>query len=469
MEWSHKFIAESGPPCLVRRTVPAGVAATPTDLDLPSRGQVVHALRRAAGAARRCMTWFRARVTAALAVVAHAVVITEAVREALLDVPIISSSTVATGAILSACAVTHACCTRSRAQRRTGDRNEQPVDQSAIWLITAAAALPLVWALGLLLILRLVRWREHGAHPRGFLFATSTTVASVLAAHVVATTTPLHDWLTHGSAWPETTLGRFHLVALLIALGAAYFAVQALSRCSATPRTTDSLIAAQGMTVVTVLIGLATTTATAVSPLIMPTFIPIAIHMTRLVQTNRVLGNDAIHDPLMGLLNRRGFLPLAQKVLQRDIAANRPMTVLFADLDNFKSWNDDLGELGGDEILKAVAATLERESRVEDLLCRWGGEEFVAVLPRTDLEQGTEVAERIRLAVERLDTLVRLPGSTEHLRIGRDTRPCTISIGVATSPAHGVRLDELVDTAIRAKKSAKAGGRNRVVRARDGA
>ncbi|MGW4591969.1 diguanylate cyclase [Amycolatopsis thermoflava] len=400
---------------------------------------------------------------------AHAAVTAEAVREAVLDVPMIRSSTVATGAILSACAVTHACCTRSRVQRRADDGNEEPVDQSAIWLITAAAALPLVWALGLLLILRLIRRREHGAHPRRFMLATSTTVASVLAAHGVATATPLRGWLTHGSAWPETTLGRFHLVALLIALGAAYFAVQAGLRCSAIPRTTDSLIAAQGMTVVTVLIGLAATTATAVSPLITPTFIPIAIHMTRLVQTNRILGDDAIHDPLMGLLNRRGFLPLAREVLDRDTAANRPTTVLFADLDNFKRWNDDLGELGGDEILKAVAATLERESRVEDLLCRWGGEEFVAVLPGTNVEQGTDVAERIRLAVERLDTLVRLPGSTEHLRIGRDTRPCTISIGAATSPAHGIRLDELIDTAIRAKKSAKAGGRNRVVRAKDGA
>ncbi|MFJ8815265.1 GGDEF domain-containing protein [Amycolatopsis thermoflava] len=385
-------------------------------------------------------------------------------------------STVTSGTVLSASALAHAFFTRSRgAKRRATDGNDQAVDQSAIWLITAAAALPVVWALGLLLILRSFRWRDIGAHPCAFASATSTTAVSVLAAHTVAASTPLRDWLTRGSAWPDTTLGRFHLVALLTALGAAYFTAQALltrivTASTSSARATETMMrSAHDLMVVTVLIGLAATTATAVSPLITPAFIPIAIHLSRLVQTNRVLGDDANHDPLMGLLNRRGFLPPAQEALDRDAAAGRSTTILFADLDNFKRWNDDLGELGGDEILKAVAATLEQESRVDDLLCRWGGEEFVVVLPDTDLKQGLEVADRIRRAVEHLDILVQRPGSLERLHIGRDTHPCTISIGIASSPAHGTRLDELVEMAVRAKKAAKAGGRNRVTIAQEGA
>lgn len=141
---------------------------------------------------------------------------------------------------------------------------------------------------------------------------------------------------------------------------------------------------------------------------------------------------------------------------------NGRQTVLFADLDNFKRWNEELGELGGDQILQSVAQALTEESRARDIVCRWGGEEFVIVLPNTDLEEGLLVAERIRRRVSELDTRIQHPGADEPVRIGHDTRPCTISIGVASRPAHGSELEFLVQQAVHAKKAAKDSGRNRV-------
>ncbi|URL57463.1 diguanylate cyclase [Luteibacter flocculans] len=154
-------------------------------------------------------------------------------------------------------------------------------------------------------------------------------------------------------------------------------------------------------------------------------------------------------DPLTGLLNRRAWTEAAQTVLEQGLA--RPVAVLFFDLDHFKELNDMHGHASGDRALVAVAAALRHELRPSDLLGRYGGEEFVALLQGVDKENAMQIATRLCRRVHRLEVHI---GSAEVL--------LTVSIGVAMrTPSDGVQ--SLVERADTAMYSAKLSGRNRAV------
>jgi diguanylate cyclase (GGDEF)-like protein len=129
------------------------------------------------------------------------------------------------------------------------------------------------------------------------------------------------------------------------------------------------------------------------------------------------------------------------------------------DLDNFKNYNDTNGHLAGDRLLAELAGILKREVRVEDLVARFGGEEFIILLRDAGLESAYETAERIRVAVE--------THPFEH----REKQPLgfiSISGGVATLPQHGVEMEELIEAADEALYEGKKAGRNRIVAASAG-
>lgn len=159
---------------------------------------------------------------------------------------------------------------------------------------------------------------------------------------------------------------------------------------------------------------------------------------------------QATTDPLTGLQNRRAFdAELAR--LFNDAAAAAPICLLAFDLDRFKAVNDTHGHPVGDAVLRNVAGILKAASRSEDIVARLGGEEFVAVLPRTPPEAATTIAERIRHAVG-LARMTAQDGTTFHV---------TVSIGIA------VRGDDddpesLLARADAALYAAKHGGRNQV-------
>jgi diguanylate cyclase (GGDEF)-like protein len=159
----------------------------------------------------------------------------------------------------------------------------------------------------------------------------------------------------------------------------------------------------------------------------------------------------AMYDPLTGLLNRRAFTELAERELARARRTGLPFAVLMMDLDYFKRVNDEFGHQAGDRVLAAFAATAKHNVRTEDLVGRYGGEEFCAVLPGTDLPKTLEIAERIRAAVAK-QPLAGLPRST------------TVSIGAAACrPAASCTLDEATACADAAMYRAKNEGRDRVV------
>jgi diguanylate cyclase (GGDEF)-like protein len=154
-------------------------------------------------------------------------------------------------------------------------------------------------------------------------------------------------------------------------------------------------------------------------------------------------------DPLSGMLNRRGFAEACSRVIEREAAAGRPVTVLIFDIDHFKSINDRFGHPAGDEILKLFSTVVVSNLRISDLSGRIGGEEFAALLP-CSLEEGVLVAERVREAFE-----------ASGIACEEGAVDTTVSIGVAGGPA-GTELEVLLAAADTALYQAKRGGRNRV-------
>lgn len=118
------------------------------------------------------------------------------------------------------------------------------------------------------------------------------------------------------------------------------------------------------------------------------------------------LEHAALRDPLTGLLNRRHFYQVTEPEQTHAVSLTQDYSLLLIDIDRFKSINDLFGHLKGDEVLCALARTLESCARKDDLIFRWGGEEFVLLLPRTSLDVALNLAEVIRATVAKVTLLV---------------------------------------------------------------
>ena len=158
---------------------------------------------------------------------------------------------------------------------------------------------------------------------------------------------------------------------------------------------------------------------------------------------------DAITDALTGLYNHRYLHERLSEELHRARDVQRPLGVLFCDLDHFKGYNDANGHSAGDAVLREVAHLIEQSVRNVDIAARYGGEEFVVLLVETDRDTALAVAERIR---ERL----RAAGFRAN------GVPLTVSIGVAAYPDDGDRREDLLNKADWAMYLAKRRGRDQV-------
>jgi len=169
-------------------------------------------------------------------------------------------------------------------------------------------------------------------------------------------------------------------------------------------------------------------------------------------QLHTQLHEQAMRDSLTGLYNRRYL----NDVLEREVARARretyPLSLMMIDLDHFKKVNDTYGHQAGDEVLRFFSGMLNERARTEDILCRYGGEEFLLLLPKMPLEVARARAEQWRADFEAVTV-----ATGEH-RI-----KTTLSVGIAAYPDHGTTPDELTQSADRALYLAKTAGRNRVV------
>jgi diguanylate cyclase (GGDEF)-like protein len=160
------------------------------------------------------------------------------------------------------------------------------------------------------------------------------------------------------------------------------------------------------------------------------------------------LREEAIHDPLTGLYNRRYLDENLGRELHRAQRSKSPLCVALLDLDHFKLFNDTFGHDGGDLLLRGLARALDEKLRKSDISCRYGGDEFVVVMPDSSVADTQHRMEQICVLIK--ETQIRNGGTV----LG----PITVSAGVAGMPEHGSTAGELIQAADTAMYAAKQAG-----------
>jgi diguanylate cyclase (GGDEF)-like protein len=351
-------------------------------------------------------------------------------------------------------------------ERRRHYADSRPhIDLSSVWAFAAAALLPGPPAVGVVVViyghLYLRAWLRQGA-PHRVVYSISVIVLAALAASAVVGTVELEQRFS-------SVPGLLVVVAGLLVYGVVNMllvvAAMVLSRRSHDAGTLREALGRWDEAVLefaTLSMGaLAAGAMAAFGPVyaifVLPTLI--VLHRTVLVHQ---LEREASTDGKTGLLNAAGWHVHADRALRRSERADAQATVLVLDVDHFKEVNDRYGHLVGDEVLSAVAAEIEAEVREEDLVGRFGGEEFVVLLVGLDGDHdpvaARAVAERIRNRIAELEVPVRIGRSERTVVVDK----LTVSIGGATFPADGSELLQLVEGADTAMYAAKRAGRNRI-------
>ncbi len=169
-----------------------------------------------------------------------------------------------------------------------------------------------------------------------------------------------------------------------------------------------------------------------------------------LIQANKKLAGLATTDPVTNLVNRRIILSRIEQEKNRMERGSKPFTLIMVDVDNFKQVNDEYGHTGGDYVLVNLAEAISLTLRKQDEVARWGGDEFLIMLPETDVEGGVIVAEKIRTKI------IETPFIYREMEI-----PVTITLGVgACEPGSGV--GSCIRKADQALYAGKQAGKNRV-------
>jgi diguanylate cyclase (GGDEF)-like protein len=177
------------------------------------------------------------------------------------------------------------------------------------------------------------------------------------------------------------------------------------------------------------------------------------VDMEKIEQLKEELHEQAIHDPLTGLYNRRYLNETLAREITRVERENNSLSVIMSDIDHFKMINDTYGHPVGDKFLVEIASLMKKHARGSDIVCRYGGEEFLLVLPGTTISSAAKRAEEIRQKC----TEIIIQHKGKDLKV-------TMSFGMATYPDHGKESEEIIAKADKALYRAKAQGRNRTVR-----
>ena len=344
------------------------------------------------------------------------------------------------------------------ATRRGGTPPPGTHDLLTAWWLPAALLLPPEYALlGPVLIGAYTHWRAR----QGPLYWRAFTAAALGLAGA-ASSLVFHGWFSlahpHGP-WlrdPVMVLGAACCAALFVLSNALLIALAGraarpgVSRTGATRDFESLLVDAAGLCA-----GVLVTIACTLSWVMLVVALPPVILLQRSL-LHQQLRAAAQSDPKTGLLNALAWQREAEQWIRRAWRSGGPAAILLVDIDHFKRVNDTYGHLAGDELLAATASTLGQHVRACDVLGRFGGEEFVAVLPGAGQQEACHIAERLRGRVR--DLAVPARGSTAP----HDTVTVTISIGVAALGVDGGDLSELLAAADAALYRAKKSGRDKV-------
>jgi diguanylate cyclase (GGDEF)-like protein len=351
------------------------------------------------------------------------------------------------------------------ATRRLGMPAGISRDLLSAWWLPIALLLPPVYALAAPVLLSVplqLRVRHSAIYKRLFSAAAlglSGAAASIVFGHLglrASSERDLAAWFT--SSGPQTWFARPATVATAIGCAVLFsvlntalvviaaHAAEPLLRWRDVFWDSESLI----LDVTEVCVGLLVTIACVLSPLLLLVALPPVILLQRSL-LHQQLRAAARTDAKTGLLNAAAWQREADIEISRMRRARRPLALLLVDIDHFKLVNDTYGHLAGDQVLAALAEVLRQQVRESDVIGRFGGEEFVVLLPGADTAEAVKIAERLR---EQTGVTVTAAADAEV--------SVTVSIGAAVLGQHGDELRELLASADLALYRAKNAGRNQV-------
>jgi diguanylate cyclase (GGDEF)-like protein len=341
------------------------------------------------------------------------------------------------------------------------------VDMTSVWFFAAAFTLQQVYVLVVVVVLRLYLWfrQQRGTTPGYRQVYNSVVLALTCQAAAAVMSAIRGDKVpSFGTAAAMTLAGIvvFTTVNRLLIYGAMCIARGSLDVKLLVGDWEDN-----GLELATLCLGGLTGLALASQPALavlalLPTF---ALQRGALVKE---LELAAAQDAKTGLLNAIAWQHLAKRELSRAEREHKPTTILIIDLDDFKAVNDNFGHILGDAALRGVGECLREELRGYDTVGRFGGEEFVAVLPDVDELEAALVAERLRRRIGATAIATFAAHSPQPERTAATDKTLSTSIGVACYPEHGMELEQLLVAADSALYRAKRTGRNRVEFATNG-
>ncbi|WIV62025.1 GGDEF domain-containing protein [Amycolatopsis nalaikhensis] len=370
----------------------------------------------------------------------------------LLTVPV-TLAQVGTFALLTALAVAQTEVSRRLERQRRILSNGPYISMTSVWLLPAGLLLPaqLVATLGCVLYVYLAFRSWSGTRPGEFHRVAANATTMILSAF----TAGVVGHMTLGSGVATVTLAAlafFTVNTALTGLGLYLADPKNATPVSCLGTMDDNLLELSTLCVGALLVMVLNEEPLLSGLVILPLYV-----LQRSVLIKR-LEELATTDQKTQLLNATTWQDGAQREISRAERENGSFGAMMIDLDHFKRINDTYGHLAGDDVLKAVAAVVKQETRAHDLVGRFGGEEFVALLPATSKEDAIVTAERIRQRVSEL-VISTTTNEGEAVDIVRQTA----SIGVAAYPLDGASIEEVMASADAAVYAAKHGGRNRVV------
>ncbi|HEX5493855.1 MAG TPA: GGDEF domain-containing protein [Mycobacteriales bacterium] len=346
-----------------------------------------------------------------------------------------------------------------RLRERHGDAPYK--DLHAVWTVTAALVLRPGTAV--LFVLGLYGWTWVRVMRRGrthrWTFSAATVVLGVAAAGLVYRRAVGPTAWRHGLlADPLAPLAGLAAGVLSVACNVALVAgiVLLTDRAAGPRRALGGGWRGQGLEATAVCLAILVSVGFALSRWLVLLALPVLLLLQRTLLLAQFQA-AARTDPKTGLPNATWWHEVARREFDRARRFGEQVAVLVADLDRFKRINDRYGHLAGDVVLRRVADTFAAQVREYDVVGRFGGEEFVVVLPSTGPDQARHIAERLRHAVATLDLQVQ---NTTTRR--SQVTELTVSIGLASYPEHGQNLDDLLRAADAALYAAKSAGRNQV-------
>ena len=358
-------------------------------------------------------------------------------------------------ALLSLCLVFEEGTTRIE-KLRFKLRSARHHDMTSVWTFAAAIVLIPALTVPLVMVIQLHTWHRYVKGRGGMPYRTAFTGSSIWIACVAART--VMDLFGSHGALPR---GPIAVLAVATAMfvytavntGLIYAAVYIGSR-PASPPPFLTMWADVYLEVATLCLAGLTALALLFQPWLTVLVIPAMVIMQRSV-LSKELEEAATIDSKTGLLNALAWQQAASAELERSARDNKNAAMLIVDMDNFKLINDTYGHLVGDAVLKAVADVLADELRGYDVLGRFGGEEFVALLADVSALQALDVSDRILSRVRNLRVPARDPEP-------REVTGLSASIGIACFPQQGSQVEDLLHTADAALYTAKREGRDRV-------